>query len=66
MPVAIARSFANAKLFFCFWLVTVLPLMDEIPVLHMVTIFVSSDFYIFANLEVVKYLMVVLLFNFPN
>ena len=40
--------------------------VDEIPLLHMLEVFVLSDFYIFANLEVVKYLMSVLLSNFPN
>ena len=46
--------------------ITFPPQVDEIPLLHMLQIFVLSGFYIFANLEVVKYLRSVLLSNFLN
>lgn len=56
MPVAIAHSFANSKLFSkYFLLVTFKVPMDEIETLlqNMLAIFVLSDLYIFASLKVV-------------
>ena len=69
MPIATAHSFTSTKLFSKLFFSlpgTFAILIVEMPLLHMLATFIFSDLYIFANLEVVKYLMVVLLFNFPD